>query len=114
MADEPKEQQAPAGAAGEKPAGPGAAPEAPSASPPPSEKPAAPKPAAPGAPGPAAPARPAAPPPPKAPIGPAPLDNELVMRFRAKFGEAVREALEDRKQAILVVDRERLAEIAQY
>ena len=35
-------------------------------------------------------------------------------RFKAKFGEAIREAWEDRKQAILVVDRERLLEIAQY
>ncbi len=55
------------------------------------------------------------PPPPKAPpIGPAPLDNELVNRFQAKFGVAIREAVEDRKQAILVVDRVRLEDIARY
>jgi NADH-quinone oxidoreductase subunit C len=43
-----------------------------------------------------------------------PLDNELVARFRAKFGAAVVEAIEDRKQAILTVARDRLAEIAGY
>ena len=80
------------------------------------EKPAAPaappKPAAPAA----APPRPPVPPtPPKeAPPKPEPLDNELVRRFKDRFGDAVREAWLDRKQAILVVDRERLVEIAQY
>jgi NADH-quinone oxidoreductase subunit C len=64
------------------------------------------KPAAPGA----APPRPPTPPPPK----PEPLDNELVRRFKARFGDAIREAWLDRKQAILVVARERLSEIAQY
>jgi len=73
---------------------------------------------------PAAPAKPAAPPaaapprppvPPKeAPPKPEPLDNELVKRFKARFGEAIREAWLDRKQAILVVATERLAGIAQY
>jgi NADH-quinone oxidoreductase subunit C len=43
-----------------------------------------------------------------------PLNNELVARFRTKFGAAVIEAIEDRKQAILTVDRERLGEIALY
>jgi NADH-quinone oxidoreductase subunit C len=43
-----------------------------------------------------------------------PLDNELVKRYRARFGEAVREAWTDRKQAILVVAAEQLLEIAQY
>jgi NADH-quinone oxidoreductase subunit C len=42
------------------------------------------------------------------------LNNELVSRFRAKFGAAILEAMEDRKQAILTVERERLAEIALY
>jgi NADH-quinone oxidoreductase subunit C len=55
-------------------------------------------------------AAPAAPPPPK----PEPLDNELVKRFKARFGEAIREAWTDRKQAILVVESERLVEIARY
>ena len=35
-------------------------------------------------------------------------------RFKARFGEAVCEAWLDRKQAILVVARERLVEIARY
>jgi len=43
-----------------------------------------------------------------------PLNNELVARFRAKFGDAIAEAMEDRKQAILTVDRKQLAEIALY
>ena len=53
------------------------------------------------------PAKPAAAAPPKPPAppkeGPVPLDNELVKRYRARFGEAIREAWTDRKQAILVV-----------
>lgn len=113
MADEPKDQQPPVGPAGEKPAAPGATPPTLPSSSPSAEKPAAAKPAVPAVLG--APAKPAAPPPPKAPpIGPAPLDNELVKRFQAKFGVAIREAVEDRKQAILVVDRERLEDIAKY
>ncbi len=83
----------PAVAAGEKPAG--------VALPP--------KPAAPAAPA-AKPAGAAAAPKP----GPAPLDNELVKRYRARFGDAIREATEDRKQAILLVDKDKLLEIAQY
>jgi NADH-quinone oxidoreductase subunit C len=69
--------------------------------------------------GPAAPPKPpaaAAPPKPPAPPkeGPVALDNELVKRYRARFGEAIREAWTDRKQAILVVALDRLLEIAQY
>ena len=61
----------------------------------------------------AAPPKPAAPAAPKPPVVlQTPLDNELVTRLRAKFGAALLEALEDRKQAILTVDRGRLAEIA--
>jgi len=56
------------------------------------------------------PAAPAAPPPPK----PVPLDNDVVKRFRARFSEAIHEAWLDRKQAILVVDRARLVQIATY
>ena len=41
-----------------------------------------------------------------------PLNNELVARLRAKFGAGIVDAIEDRKQAILTVERERLAEIA--
>ena len=119
MADEPKEQQPPEVPAGEKPAAPGASPAPPTSLSPAEPKPPAPAkpsaPAAPGAPAAAIPPKPATPPPPKAPpIGPAPLDNELVKRYRARFGAAIREAVEDRKQAILVVDRERLREIALY
>jgi NADH-quinone oxidoreductase subunit C len=79
----------------------------------PSEKPAAPAavPAKPAAP--AAPAKPpVAPPPPKE--GPVALDNELVKRFKGCFGDKIREAWTDRKQAILVVDRASLTEIAVY
>jgi len=100
MADEPKEPNPPQVPTGDKPAG--------SASP--VSTPAA-KPAGAGAP--AAPPKPAAPVPPKPPVVlQTPLDNELVKRFRAKFGAALLEATEDRKQAILTVDRARLAEIA--
>jgi NADH-quinone oxidoreductase subunit C len=43
-----------------------------------------------------------------------PLDNELVKRYKARFGDAVREAWTDRKQSILVVSAEQLEEIARY
>ncbi|HTT34192.1 MAG TPA: NADH-quinone oxidoreductase subunit C [Methylomirabilota bacterium] len=97
MADEPKEQQAPPVPAGDKPA----------ASPsPPSTPPAK---AAEGA----TPAAPKPPAPPKAPVVlQTPLNNELVARLRTKFGTAILEAIEDRKQAIILVERARLAEIA--
>lgn len=69
-----------------------------------------------GAPPPAKPAAaaPPKPPPPPPKEGPVPLDNELAKRYRARFGDAVREAWTDRKQAILVVAPERLLEISQY
>jgi NADH-quinone oxidoreductase subunit C len=38
----------------------------------------------------------------------------LVKRFKTRLGAAIREAWLDRKQAILVVARERLLEVAQY
>ena len=93
----------PAAAAEEKPAGP---------APPPIAVPPKPAPPAGATPPAAAPPKPAAPvaPPPK----PEPLENELVARFKARFGEAIREAWTDRKQAILLVERGRLLEIAQY
>ena len=86
----------------------GAKPPAPAAPP----KPAAP--AAPAAPKPAAPAaaKPAVPAAPK--IAPVPLDNELVKRYRARFGDAIREAWIDRSQAILVVAPESLVDVAIY
>jgi len=97
MADEPKEQQAPPVPAGDKPA----------ASPsPPSTPPAK---AVEGA----APAAPKPPVPPKAPVVlQTPLNNELVTRLRAKFESGILEAIEDRKQAIILVECARLAEIA--
>ena len=103
MADEPKEQQPSGMPAGDKPA---------SSAAPASTSPA--KPAVASPPG-AAPPKPAAPPPPKPPVQlQTPLNNELVGRVRAKFGGALVEAIEDRKQAILAVERGRLAEIALY
>jgi len=103
MADEPKEPQPPSVPTGEAPA----------SKPSPVSTPAA-KPADAGAP--AAPAKPAAPPPPPKPpvVLQTPLNNEMVARYRAKFGAAIVDAIEDRKQAILVVERARLAEIVQY
>ncbi len=100
MADEPKELNPPQVPTGDKPAGrispvstPGAKPADASA--------------------PAAPPKAAAPAPPKPPVVlQTPLNNELVTRIRAKFGAALLEATEDRKQSILTVDRARLAEIA--
>jgi NADH-quinone oxidoreductase subunit C len=88
-----------------KPPAPPAAPAAPAAKPP----------AAPGAPA-AKPPAAAAPPRPPAPPkeGPVALDNDLVKRYKEKFGPAILEAWTDRKQAILVVARELLAEIAIY
>jgi NADH-quinone oxidoreductase subunit C len=59
----------------------------------------------------AKPAAPAAPPKPPVVLQ-TPLNNELVARLRAKFGAGIVEAMEDRKQAIVTVERSRLAEIA--
>jgi len=108
MTNEPSEKQAEA--QGEKPQerpaeAKGAPPGPSEGQPPPPAKPAS-----------AAPSKPAAPPPPKKeePIKPTPLDNELVRRFRERFGEAIREAWLDRKQSILVVAAEQLREIALY
>jgi len=101
MADEPKEQQPSPVPAGDKPAS------TPAATPP--SKPAT------GAPTGATPPKPAAPVPPKPPVQlQTPLNNELVTRVRAKFGAALVEAIEDRKQAILTVECGKLAEAAQY
>jgi NADH-quinone oxidoreductase subunit C len=43
-----------------------------------------------------------------------PLDNELTRRYRERFSGAILEALEDRKQSILIVDAMQLVEIARY
>jgi len=89
--------------------------------PPQAEKPAAPAtpvsgPAGAAPPKPAVPAKPPAPPPPpKEPaLKPVPLDNDLVKRYKGRFGDAIQEAWLDRKQAILVVALNRLLEIARY
>jgi NADH-quinone oxidoreductase subunit C len=123
MPNEPEDKQPPASAPGDKPAGaqkpsgdaaakpPAPAGAAPSGTTPPAATPA--KPAAPAAAGAAAPPKPAAPPK-EAPPKPEPLDNEIVKRYKAKFGDALREAWQDRKQAILVVDGARLLEIARF
>jgi NADH-quinone oxidoreductase subunit C len=105
--DEPSAVKPPA-AAGEPASKPPAPPAAPAAKPP-----------APGATPPAAAAKPpaaAVPPRPPAPPkeGPAALDNDLVKRYKQRFGDAIREAWIDRKQSILVVAREKLVEIATY
>jgi len=44
----------------------------------------------------------------------APLDSELARRYRERFGGAILDALEDRKQPILIVDSAHLFEIARY
>jgi NADH-quinone oxidoreductase subunit C len=117
MANDPEEKQPSASSPNEP-----SAPKPPAAAGEPAPKPPA-APAAPGAKAPAAPAAkppaaaappkpPAPPPPPKE--GPVALDNDLVKRYREKFGPAILEAWIDRKQAILVVARELLVEIATY
>jgi NADH-quinone oxidoreductase subunit C len=103
MADEPKEPKPPQVPPGEKPAGSASPVSGPAAKPPAAGAPAAP----------AAPPKPAAPAAPKPPVVlQTPLENEFVTRFRTKFGAVLVEAVEDRKQAILTVDRAKLLEIA--
>jgi NADH-quinone oxidoreductase subunit C len=99
MADEPKPPQAPESS---KPDASEAAPAGPSA---------AKSPAAPAGPGTAKPAPPAAKPATPAQV---PLDNELTRRYRERFGPAILDALEDRKQPYLVIDATQLAKIARY
>ncbi len=43
-----------------------------------------------------------------------PLDNELVQRLKARYGEAVREASLDRKQAIILIAADQLREISRH
>jgi NADH-quinone oxidoreductase subunit C len=43
-----------------------------------------------------------------------PLQNELTKRYRERFGMAILDTLEDRKQPYLVVDLAQLLEIARY
>ncbi|MFQ5926133.1 MAG: NADH-quinone oxidoreductase subunit C [Terriglobia bacterium] len=65
---------------------------------PPAAKAAAPKPA---------PAKPKGP-------APEPLDNERVRRLRARFAGAIGEAIQDRGQAIVFVNRDRLLAVCDY
>jgi len=109
MANDSEEKQPAATPPGEKPEAP-AQPASPAAAPPA---------AAAGATPPAKPAAPAAAaalPKPAAPAGPkpAPLDNELTKRYKSKFGDAILEAWTDRNQAILVVTRNKLVQIARF
>jgi NADH-quinone oxidoreductase subunit C len=126
MPNEPDEKQPPVSVPGDKPATDVAKPAAPpvGAAPPkppavagaaPQTPPTA-KPAAPGAPataGVAAPPKPPAPPK-EAPPKPEPLDNDLVKRYKTRFGDGIREAWIDRKQSILVVDAAQYEEIARF
>ena len=101
MADEPKEQQPSPLPAGDEPAS------SPAATPP--ARPAS------AAPSGATPPKPAAQVPPKPPVQlQTPLNNELVGRVRAKFGTALVDAIEDRKQAVFTIESGKLAEVAQY
>jgi NADH-quinone oxidoreductase subunit C len=70
---------------------------------PPAAKPAAPPAAKPPVPAPKAP-----------PPAQTPLDNDLVRRYRKRFGAALIDALEDRKQPYLVIDAAQFSEIARY
>jgi NADH-quinone oxidoreductase subunit C len=106
MANDPEEKQPSASSPSEPPA-----PKPPAAGGEPAPKPPAP-PAAPATKPPAAAAPPRPPAPPKE--GPVALDNDLVKRYKERFGPAILEAWVDRKQAILVVARELLVEIATY
>jgi NADH-quinone oxidoreductase subunit C len=118
MANDPEEKQPSASSPTEPsaPKTPAAGGEPASKPPAPPAPPAAKPPAAPGAPAAAKPPAAAVPPRPPAPPkeGPVALDNDLVKRYKEKFGPAILEAWTDRKQAILVVARELLAEIAIY
>jgi NADH-quinone oxidoreductase subunit C len=106
MANDPEEKQPSSGSSSEPPAPkPQAAGDVAASKPPAPPAAAAPKPAAS-----AAPPRPPAPP----KEGPVALDNDLVKRYKERFGPGILEAWMDRKQAILVVARELLAEIATY
>jgi len=104
MANDPEEKQ-PSASSPTEPSAPTPAAAAGTPAPKPPAAPAAPAAKPPAA---AAPPRPPAPP----KEGPVALDNELVKRYKEKFGPGILEAWTDRKQAILVVARELLAEIA--
>ncbi len=54
------------------------------------------------------------PPKPEDLLKPVPLESELLKRLRERFGDAVGEAILDRKQAIIKVRSDRLLEICRY
>ncbi len=54
------------------------------------------------------------PPKPEDLLKPVPLESELLKRLRERFGDAVGEAILDRKQAIIKVHSDRLLEICRY
>jgi NADH-quinone oxidoreductase subunit C len=102
-ADAPKPPDAPA----QKP------PVPPAASPTASATPGTPAPNSAATPAAAAP-KAAAPPAKEAAPKPLPLDNELVRKLKARFGDAIGEATLDRKQAIVTIGAEQLREISRY
>ncbi len=105
MADESKVPQSPDSS---KPEAPGAS------SAPPAASQSADAPVSP-APKPAAPVAKPAPPAPKPPVVlQVPLDNDLTKRYRERFGQAILDALEDRKQPYLIIDAAHLSDIARY
>jgi NADH-quinone oxidoreductase subunit C len=113
MPNEPEDKQPPANAPGDKPSADASQPATPPAAPkPPAAAPPKP-PAAAGAAAAAGPPKPPAPPK-EAPPKPEPLDNDLVKRYKQRFGEGIREAWIDRKQSILVVDAAQYEEIARF
>jgi NADH-quinone oxidoreductase subunit C len=129
MPNEPDDKQPPVNAPGDNPSAEAAktpeAPKAPAAAGPTPKPPAAAgatppvpsatKPAAPAGAAAAAGVPPKPPAPPKeAPPKPEPLDNDLVKRYKNRFGEGIREAWIDRKQSILVVNAAQYEEIALY
>jgi len=106
MANDSEEKQPAATPPGEKPE----APAQPAAPAPSAAGAGATPPAKSAAPAAAAPSKPATPAGPK----PTPLDNELTKRYKSRFGEAILETWTDRSQAILVVARQKLAQVARY
>jgi NADH-quinone oxidoreductase subunit C len=111
MANDPSEKD-PNVKPPEAPAGGSAIPPKPAAATPKGATPGAATPTKPAAPA-GAPPKPAAPAK-EAPPKPVPLDNELTQRLKARFGDAIREATLDRRQAIVLVAAAQLKEIALY
>ncbi|MGB8590845.1 MAG: NADH-quinone oxidoreductase subunit C [Candidatus Acidiferrales bacterium] len=113
MANDPSEKDATGTPPGGKEAAPAASspakPEAGATPPAPSAATPTAKPATPAA---AAAPRPPSPAAKEAPPKPTPLENELVARLKARFGDGIREATLDRKQAIVLVSASQWLEIS--